>query len=1460
MKRDLILLVAFLAIPLLLLAGDRTEQQMKDAAAKVLTTNLRRAGNLNELKEFLALSKLKIYGYEDGGFAVVSNDDRFDEVIGYSATKYTETMPCGFKWWLETINSNMKSNNFSTARRSKRSSNAISPFVITKWGQSRPFNDNCTFTNGNSTYKCVTGCVATALAQIMNYYRFPECGKGSNSYEVKYNNDFTITFSEDFSLSVYDWNNMLDSYEAYYNTTTVDVHTQAVAKLMKDCGVATNTRYSDSSHGSSSSLNNAETALKTYFNYDSSTQLYKRSDYSSEEWMNIIYQEIGKGRPILYSGTEGESIASSGHAFILNGYDNTGKIFINWGWDGSYEGYYDMDLLNPASYHYNYNQSMVIAVPSTSINTSDITITANGAGSVNYGRTDGAEVRQSSKLFKIIDGNDVTIYFIPDIGHKIKSVTINGSDVTSILTNNQYTLNNVHTAINVVVEFEEIEGYLTGEYNMFITCIGGSISTTQTSSNITTTIGFAIENSGKEKVFIKKLVVKDPDSNSLLFSTTDTNVLGNLDGNSKKSLSLKMNQQISKIPTFELEYTYNNTDYAYIASNYKVLSITTNKYGSVAFSGISIKGETKKFSIVPGNDAVIEINSNEGCVLHQLKINDTDETTNVSNNNYTIHNISSNTSVNATFDIFTDDQHSLNGHEYVDLGLTSGKYWSTKNYGADSPEEAGDYLSDTYINLIGKYWGEDWRTPTKEEFQELIDECEWTWTERNGHNGYNIKGPNGNTMFLPAAGKKDIISVSQLGTYAYYYTSTEGSYSVYKWILQGNASSTKLNETLIVTDNYPIRPISTYEPQTYKLTYIIDGEEFKSFSYKEGATITPEEAPTKEGYTFSGWSEIPATMPAHDVTVTGTFTINKYKLTYMVDGEIYKSYDVEFGATITPEPAPTKEGYNFSGWSEIPATMPAHDVTVTGTFTIVDPVTITAKSYSRKYGEANPTFEYTSEGATLTGTPEITCEATVTSPVGEYPIVISKGTVTNYNDHYVNGVLTITKAPLTITAKDYTIKQGDALPTFEAEYAGFKNNETNSVLTTQPTIRTTATSASEPGTYEITISGASATNYDITYVKGTLTITKADEVVVTAKSYSRKYGEANPTFEYTTSGATLTGTPSISCSATATSPVGEYDIVVSKGSVTNYNVTLVNGKLTVTKAPLTITAKSYSIKQGDALPTFEAEYSGFKNNETSAVLTSQPTIRTTATSASEPGTYEIVVSGASATNYDISYVKGTLTISAVEVEPVTETGTTTFSEDVNENTDLSNTIIDNTYYTMNAENGDGYDATEQAIVLNSTTTTEQMNTVQNAQVGDATMQANYNGIIFEVPAGSGTITVEVKTIGSHVLNVQIGNGAPNKITKSERGTVDVPYNVTAPTYVYLYASTSGASGAPKRAAAANSVLLYSYKVTVTVNGISVVTYGDMENAQWYDLNGCKLQGKPTKKGLYIVNGRKVIVK
>ena len=170
----------------------------------------------------------------------------------------------------------------------------------------------------------------------------------------------------------------------------------------------------------------------------------------------------------------------------------------------------------------------------------------------------------------------------------------------------------------------------------------------------------------------------------------------------------------------------------------------------------------------------------------------------------------------------------------------------------------------------------------------------------------------------------------------------------------------------------------TFAVNSYTLTYKVDGEVYKTSTVAYGTAITPEAAPTKEGYTFSGWSDIPATMPANDLVITGTFAVNSYTLTYKVDGEVYKTSTVAYGTAITPEAAPTKEGYTFSGWSEIPATMPAHDVVITGTFTkgqykltyVVDNETYKVFSYDFDtpiIPEAAPT----KEGYTFSGWSEI---------------------------------------------------------------------------------------------------------------------------------------------------------------------------------------------------------------------------------------------------------------------------------------------------------------------------------------------------------------------------------------------------------------------------------------------------------------------------------------------------------
>ncbi|MFD2556012.1 MBG domain-containing protein, partial [Sphingobacterium tabacisoli] len=321
-----------------------------------------------------------------------------------------------------------------------------------------------------------------------------------------------------------------------------------------------------------------------------------------------------------------------------------------------------------------------------------------------------------------------------------------------------------------------------------------------------------------------------------------------------------------------------------------------------------------------------------------------------------------------------------------------------------------------------------------------------------------------------------------------------------------------------------------------------------------------------------------------------------------------------------------------------------------GTLTVDKaPLSITADAKSKVYGAAVPTLTYSYNGLVNGDTkvatvPTIATTVTVASATGTYPITLNGGTDANYEITLANGTLTVDKAPLSITADAKSKVYGAAVPTLTYSYNGLVNGDTK--VATVPTIATTATLASAAGTYPITLTGGTDTNYEITLANGTLTVDKAP-LSITADAKSKVYGEAVPTLTFSYDGlvngdtevATL---PTIGTTATVASVAGTYPITLTGGTDANYEITLANGTLTVDKAPLSITADAKSKVYGAAVPMLTFSYDGLVNGDTKVAIV--PTIATTATAASAVGTYPITLTGGTDTNYEITLANGTLTV------------------------------------------------------------------------------------------------------------------------------------------------------------------------------------------------------------------------
>lgn len=248
--------------------------------------------------------------------------------------------------------------------------------------------------------------------------------------------------------------------------------------------------------------------------------------------------------------------------------------------------------------------------------------------------------------------------------------------------------------------------------------------------------------------------------------------------------------------------------------------------------------------------------------------------------------------------------------------------------------------------------------------------------------------------------------------------------------------------------------------------------------------------------------------------------------------------------------------------------------------------------------------------------------------------------------------ITVNKVTLTVTANNASRNYGTNNPTFTLGYSGFVGGDNASSLTRQPLITTVANNNSNIGTYVIIPGSGVSNNYNFNYVNATLTVNPV-ALTITAQNISRAYGSINPALTLNYSGfvngntpASLTRLPAVTTAATTSSGIGTYTITPSNAVATNYTISYVTGTFTVAKAPLVITAQSKTKPLNAVNPTLTIGYTGFVNGETTTSLSSQPSISTTAVTNSPAGIYPITVSGASAANYAISYVNGSLTVTA----------------------------------------------------------------------------------------------------------------------------------------------------------------------------------------------------------------------
>ena len=333
MKR---LLVAFFTVlvSIAILAGNVTEQQALTIARQFMQG---KSFQQKQVRRAAAVGDNQFYVFNaegQNGFVIVSADDRTTPVLGYADKGSLEMnkLPVNARRWLEGYAEEIKAlgEDVQANTHPRRVIGApVAPLLTCHWDQGAPYNLQCPI---DGEYNSVTGCVATAMAQVMYYHKWPQ--SATTAIPAYTTSTKKLNLSE-LPATTFKWNLMKDDYSYDETGAAAD----AVAELMRYCGQAVRMDYTSNESGA----NVGAAHLINYFGYSKTAQNMNRSYYTTTEWEAMIYKELSNARPVLYSGNSG----SGGHQFVIDGYDDKGLFHVNWGWGGYADGHFVLSVLNP---------------------------------------------------------------------------------------------------------------------------------------------------------------------------------------------------------------------------------------------------------------------------------------------------------------------------------------------------------------------------------------------------------------------------------------------------------------------------------------------------------------------------------------------------------------------------------------------------------------------------------------------------------------------------------------------------------------------------------------------------------------------------------------------------------------------------------------------------------------------------------------------------------------------------------------------------------------------------------------------------------------------------------------------------------------------------------------------------------------------------------------------------------